>query len=207
MTRSASAEAVIAQTRRAYPTIAGNEDYSAVITERHRARLSAAIDEARSAGATVLTHGDTGNDPAKIAPTVVLGAKPDSMLMREEIFGPVLPVVGYRDLDDAIAIMNGKDRPLALYCFSNERRTHERILASVTLGRSHPQRHPASHRQDGLPFGGIGPSGMGAYHGREGFRRFSHARAVHRIGPVNVFEQLGPPWSTLSRRMGTLLSR
>ena len=201
------AEAVIAQTRRAYPTIAGNEDYSAVITERHRARLSAAIDEARTAGATVLTHSDTGNDPAKIAPTVVLGAKPDSMLMREEIFGPVLPVVGYRDLDDAISIMNGKDRPLALYCFSNERRTHERILASATSGGVTLNGTLLHIAQDGLPFGGIGPSGMGAYHGREGFRRFSHARAVHRIGPVNVFEQLGPPWSTLSRRMGTLLSR
>ena len=201
------ADAVIAATARAYPAIAGNPDYTAIISDRHRQRLHDAIAEARAGGATILTTGDAGNDPAKIAPTVVLDAPADGMLMREEIFGPVLPVVGYRDLDEALAFINARDRPLALYCFSRDRRMRNRILDRATSGGVTLNGTLLHIAQDGLPFGGIGPSGIGAYHGRDGFLRFSHARAVLGIGPINAFERLAPPWGTLARRAGRWLSR
>lgn len=201
------AEAVFDAARRAYPTIAGNTDYSAIISEKHRLRLREAVEEARAGGATVLNLGAGDNDPTKIAPTVVLDPPPDCLLMREEIFGPVLPVVGYRDLAEAIGFINRHDRPLALYCFSNDRKVHAEVLDRTTSGGVTLNGTLLHIAQDSLPFGGIGPSGMGAYHGHDGFRRFSHARAVHRVGPVNMFERLGPPWGLTARRLGRWLAR
>lgn len=203
----AFAEAVIAAARRAYPTLSGNHDYSAIITPRHRERLRAALAEAAAAGATLIRHGDAENDPVKLAPTVVLNAPADSLLLTEEIFGPILPVVGYDDLDQALAFVRERERPLALYCFATDRATSRKVLNGVTSGGVTLNGTLLHIAQDSLPFGGIGPSGMGAYHGYEGFCRFSHARAVHRIGPINVTERLGPPWNSISRLMGKILSR
>jgi coniferyl-aldehyde dehydrogenase len=123
------ADAVMAQARRAYPAIAGNDDYSGLIAERHRRRLADAIDTARAAGATILAHEDEGARAAgKIGPTVILGAPENSLFLTEEIFGPVLPILPYRDLDEAIAFIAARERPLALYCFSNRGRHREHVL-------------------------------------------------------------------------------
>jgi coniferyl-aldehyde dehydrogenase len=127
--------------------------------------------------------------------------------MTEEIFGPVLPVVGYRDLDQAIAYVQERERPLALYCFTDDHRTQARVLDGAMSGGVTLNGTLLHIAQESLPFGGIGPSGMGAYHGQEGFRRFSHARAVHRIGPINAFEKMGPPWGVLARTTARLLAR
>lgn len=201
------AESVIRAAELRYPLIAGNPDYTAIITERHRDRLKAATEEARAAGARVLTHGNAGNDPRKIVPTVVLDPPADSVLMREEIFGPILPVIGYRTLEEAIAMAAAKPRPLALYCFSHDARQRQSVLDGVTSGGVTLNGTLLHIAQDTLPFGGVGPSGMGAYHGHDGFRRFSHARSVYKVGPVNVFERLGPPWSPLARFVVRWLSR
>lgn len=201
------ADAVIAAAARSYPSIAGNVDYSAIISERHRIRLRDAIDEARASGAIVLTHGDAGNDPNKIAPTVILDAPADGLLMREEIFGPVLPVIGYEGLDDAIAHVRAGERPLALYCFADDPRLTDTVLDGATSGGVTLNGTLLHIAQDTLPFGGIGASGMGAYHGHDGFRRLSHARSVHAVGPINGFEMLGPPWGRMSAWAARLLSR
>ena len=204
----AFAEAVMAQARRAYPAIAGNDDYSGLIAERHRRRLADAIDAARAAGATVLSHEDEGaRAQGKIGPTVILGAPEGSLLLTEEIFGPVLPVLPYRDLGEAIAFIAARDRPLALYCFSNRRRDRERVLGGAISGGVTLNGTLLHVAQEHLPFGGVGPSGIGAYHGREGFKRFSHARAVHKVGFVNVFERLGPPWGKLAQALGRRLGK
>jgi coniferyl-aldehyde dehydrogenase len=137
----------------------------------------------------------------------VLDALPDSVLLTEEIFGPVLPVVAYDTLETALDFVNARARPLALYCFTGDRRTRERILDGATSGGVTVNGTLLHIAQDNLPFGGVGASGMGAYHGRDGFLRFSHARAVYAVGPVNVFERLGPPWGALARRVGQFLSR
>ncbi|KQT53942.1 MULTISPECIES: coniferyl aldehyde dehydrogenase [unclassified Aureimonas] len=201
------AQAVIDATQLRYRTIAGNGDYTAIISERHRDRLCAAIEEARAGGAEIVVHGDAARDPARIAPTVVLDPGADSLLMREEIFGPVLPVVGYRTLDEAIAFVAARERPLALYCYSHDAATHARVLGGATSGGVTLNGTLLHIAQDGLPFGGLGPSGMGAYHGRDGFRRFSHARAVYKVGAINVFERLGAPWSRATRMIARWLAR
>ncbi len=127
--------------------------------------------------------------------------------MREEIFGPILPVIGYRDLDEAVSIIADRERPLALYCYSNDREFRQGILRQVTSGGVTINGTLLHIAQDALPFGGIGPSGMGAYHGREGFLRLSHARGIYQVGPVNFFERLGPPWGRLARVAAKFLAR
>jgi coniferyl-aldehyde dehydrogenase len=202
------AEAVMAQARRAYPAIAGNSDYSGLISERHRNRLAEAIEAARAAGATVLSHEDEGaRAEGKIGPTVILGAAEGSLFLDEEIFGPVLPVLPYRDLDEALAFIAARDRPLALYCFSNRRRDRDKVLDGAISGGVTLNGTLLHVAQESLPFGGVGASGIGAYHGREGFRRFSHPRAVHKIGFVNVFERLGPPWGKMAQALGRRLAK
>jgi coniferyl-aldehyde dehydrogenase len=204
----AFAEAVMAQVRRSYPTIARNDDYSGLISERHRRRLADAIESARTAGATVLAHEDDGaRAEGKIGPTLVIGAPVDSLFLTEEIFGPVLPILPYRDLEEAVAFIAARDRPLALYCFSNRGADRERVLGGAMSGGVTLNGTLLHVAQEHLPFGGVGPSGIGAYHGREGFRRFSHARAVHKVGFVNVFEKLGPPWGKMAQALGRRLSK
>jgi coniferyl-aldehyde dehydrogenase len=203
---AAFAQLLIEEARRGYPSIA-NDDYTSVITERHQARLNAAIEEAAAAGAVIIRHGGQHAGTRKIAPTVVLGAPAGGLLLREEIFGPVLPVVPYEHLDDALAFVNARDRPLALYCFTTDKRIRAKVLDGATSGGVTLNGTLLHAGHDGLPFGGIGASGMGAYHGRDGFRRFSHARAVHAIGAINALERLGPPWGKLAARATRFLLR
>lgn len=204
----AFADAVMAQVRRSYPAIAGNDDYSGMISERHRQRLTDAIEAARKAGATVLVHEDEGaRAEGKIGPTILLGAPEGTLFLTEEIFGPVLPILSYRSLEEAIAFVGARERPLALYCFSNSRRDRRRVLDGAISGGVTLNGTLMHVAQENLPFGGVGASGIGAYHGHEGYKRFSHARAVHRIGFVNVFERLGPPWGKMAQALGRRLAK
>jgi coniferyl-aldehyde dehydrogenase len=203
---AAFAAAVIEAARRGYPSIANN-DYTSLISERHQARLNAAVEAAAAAGAVIIRHGGDHGGARKIPPTVVLGAPAGGLLLREEIFGPVLPVVPYERLEDALAFVNARDRPLALYCFTNDKRVRAKVLDGATSGGVTLNGTLLHAGHDGLPFGGIGASGMGSYHGRDGFRRFSHARAVHAIGAINPLERLGPPWGRLAARATRFLLR
>ena len=202
------AKAVIAHARISYPDLAQNPDYTSIVSDRHYQRLADAVDQARAAGATVLTtDGEGQGNGRKLAPTVVINAPHDGVLMLEEIFGPVLPILGYDSLDDALAFISDRDRPLALYAFSRKDEVLDRILdrsisGGVTLNGT--MLHAA---QDDMAFGGIGPSGMGGYHGKDGFHRFSHARSVFKPGFINVFEKLGPPWGGLAHNVASLLAR
>jgi coniferyl-aldehyde dehydrogenase len=154
----------------------------------------------------VLTHEDTGaREARKIGPAIILNAPEETLFLTEEIFGPVLPIIPYDTLDDAIAFVTARERPLALYAFSRDRRTHERVLDGALSGGVTLNGTILHVGQEDLPFGGVGPSGIGAYHGIEGFRRFSHARAVHKIGFINGLETLGPPWGKLAERLGRRL--
>jgi coniferyl-aldehyde dehydrogenase len=202
------ADALLAEIRRAFPRLAGNDDYSAVISPRHRARLEQAVEEARAAGARILAHDDAAaKAEGKVPPTLILGAPESTLFLTEEIFGPILPIVPYRDLEAALDFVNRRDRPLALYCFSDRRAEQERVLGGTLSGGVTLNGTLLHVAQEHLPFGGVGPSGIGAYHGQEGFKRFSHARAVHKVGFVNVFEKLGPPWGKMARRLGKMLAK
>ena len=204
----AFAAAVIASARTKYPSLAQNPDYTSIISPRHHARLTSAIEEARAGGARILCLDDDGtNAHRKIPPTVVLDTPADSLLMREEIFGPILPIVGYDSLEEVAEIINARDRPLALYAFSKDRRRLDKILDRSISGGVTLNGTLLHAGQESMAFGGVGASGMGGYHGHDGFLRFSHARSVHKIGFINVFEKLGPPWGGLAARVSGFLSR
>lgn len=202
----ALAHELLHQARRAYPAVADNDQYSAIISQRHHERLADAIGQAREAGARVIAHEDEGaRERRKIGPTIILDTPADSLFLTEEIFGPVLPIVPYDGLDEAAAFVAARERPLALYCFSKDQRQHDRVLDRILSGGVTLNGTILHVGQDSLPFGGVGPSGIGAYHGVEGFRRFSHARAVHKIGFINAMERLGPPWGKMAERLGQRL--
>ena len=122
----------------------------------------------------------------KIAPTLVLDPTDAMLCMQEELFGPVLPIVGYGQLDDAIRFVNERPRPLALYYFGHARANVERVLAETVSGGVTINETLLHILQDDLPFGGVGPSGMGAYHGRDGFEAFSHKKAVYRQSRIST---------------------
>ena len=194
------AEEIMAAARRAYPQVAANPDYSSIISDRHYARLAGAVEEARKAGAAVLQHQEPeAASRRKLGPTVVIDPPRESLLMREEIFGPVLPVLPYDSLEDAVQTINARDRPLALYVMTNSDENRTRVLGRTTSGGVTVNGTLLHCAQDDLPFGGVGPSGIGAYHGHEGFKRFSHARAVYKVGFLNGFEMIGAPYGRLTR--------
>jgi coniferyl-aldehyde dehydrogenase len=147
----------------------------------------------------------TGHSPERAAqrahtlpPTLVLDVRDDMRIMQEEIFGPLLPIVAYRDLDEAIAFVNARPRPLALYHFGSSAANRRQVLARTTSGGVTINGTLLHYVQDDLPFGGVGPSGLGAYHGREGFRAFSHHKAVFEKSRWNGSAFLRPPFGRLT---------
>jgi coniferyl-aldehyde dehydrogenase len=194
------AEAILAEAKRLYPSISDNPDYTAIISDRHYQRLTNAIEEARNAGAQVLTIAEeAASNSRKIPPTIIVDPPRDSLLMREEIFGPVLPIVSSDSLEDALRVINERERPLALYVLTNSEANRRKILGRTISGGVTLNGTLMHVAQNDLPFGGVGPSGMGAYHGLDGFKRFSHARAIHRVGFMNGFERLAPPYGKLQK--------
>lgn len=204
-------QAVVDGLRRAatamYPTLLGNPDYTAIINDRHHQRLTDWIEDARAKGARVEVVNPTGEDFAasnsrKMPLTIVRDVTDDMTLMQEEIFGPVLPIRRYTAIDKAIDYVNGRDRPLALYYFGEDEREQRRVLDRTISGGVTINDVIFHVSVEGLPFGGIGPSGMGSYHGRDGFRTFSHAKAVYRQPKIDVARLAGlkPPYGAATRR-------
>jgi len=186
-----------------FPSLRGNPDYTSIVNERHHARLLGYLQDAKAKGATlrVLGQAEETFDDRRIAPTVVLGVDDTMDVMREEIFGPILPVVPYDGIDAAIAHINARARPLSLYYFGNDRAEQERVLARTVVGGVTINDTILHLTMDDLPFGGIGPSGMGAYHGFDGFRTFSHARPVYRQARFDISAMLRPPYGTMVDRL------
>jgi coniferyl-aldehyde dehydrogenase len=177
-----------------YPTLKDNPDYTSVINQRHYDRLKGYIDEARSKGAKVVeinpAREDLRQQPYhKIAPTIILDPTDDMKVMQDEIFGPVLPVKTYKNVDDAIGYINAKPRPLGLYYFGEEAGEKEKVLTRTTSGGVTVNDTIMHVAMEDLPFGGVGPSGMGAYHGIDGFRQFSHRKAVYQQPTSNFVEK------------------
>jgi coniferyl-aldehyde dehydrogenase len=187
-------KAVIGAAEAMYPRINGNPDYTSIVSDRHHTRLGELVAEAEAAGATVLRHADTPTGNLRhMQPTVVIDPPLDGRLMREEIFGPILPVISTGGVDEAIAFINARPRPLALYAYTKNTQTERHILDRTISGGVTINGTLLHCGQDDMPFGGTGASGIGAYHGREGFLQFSHARAVHKPGFFSGFELMKPP--------------
>jgi coniferyl-aldehyde dehydrogenase len=184
--------------------------YTSIIDEKSYRRLRATLEDAEARGATVvpLVPGAAFDDGLrKIPPHLVLDVREDMTIMREEIFGPLLPVMTYRDLDEVIAYVNSKDRPLGFYVFTHDRAREEKLLYSTISGGvtvNNCMLHVAQHD---LPFGGIGASGMGHYHGFEGFLEFSKLRPVFENPRVSLLSMFYPPYTARHRRTLDLLLR
>jgi coniferyl-aldehyde dehydrogenase len=197
---TAFGKAVIGAAEAMFPTLNGNPDYTAIISDRHHTRLTELVAEAEQAGATVLRHHDTPRGNIRhVAPTVVIDPPLDGRLMREEIFGPILPVISTGGTDEAIAFVNERPRPLALYAYTKNAATERKILDRTISGGVTINGTLLHCGQDDMPFGGVGASGMGAYHGKEGFMQFSHKRAVHKPGFFSGFEFMKPPHGKKTR--------
>jgi acyl-CoA reductase-like NAD-dependent aldehyde dehydrogenase len=185
-----------------YPAIATNPDYSAIINQRHMTRLKSYLDEAREGGAIVTSLANCDLSTQKIAPTIVTNAKAASSLMCEEIFGPLLPLVTYDNIDEAIDYVNARARPLALYYFGHDRNEQESILNRTVAGGVSVNETIMHVSQEALPFGGVGPSGMGAYHGKYGFDTFSKLKPIFHQSRFNSLFLLKPPYG---KRIDALL--
>ncbi|MBU2923172.1 coniferyl aldehyde dehydrogenase [Colwellia sp. 1_MG-2023] len=188
-----------------YPSVADNNDYGAIINDMQLQRLNQWLEDARAKGA-ILTP--LGNDnlqdclsAGKIPLTLVNNVNDEMLLMQEEIFGPILPIVSYKDIDDAIAYVNARPRPLALYLCSHNTDIQQMVLEKTHAGGVCLNDAAMHVAQDDMPFGGIGPSGMGHYHGHEGFLTFSKAKSVFKKGKINTASTAFPPYNKLVHKL------
>lgn len=191
---------------RMYPTLLANDDYTSVVNGRHRDRLQGLLDDAVEKGAELITvnpgNEDFANTNSNKMPLQVLRNVSDDMkVMQEEIFGPILPVKTYEATEEAISYVNGRARPLGLYYFGTDA-GEERAVLDRTISGGVTVNDVIFHvAAEELPFGGIGPSGMGSYHGHDGFRTFSHAKAIYRQPKLDLAGLAGfkPPYGKKTR--------
>ncbi len=200
-------ESMRAYVRRAYAEPANSPDFTSVASERQFQRLTAWLAEARARGATVIELGDSDPTRRILAPTLVVGAPVDVRLMQEEIFGPILPLVPADSVDAAIAFVNARPRPLALYHFDHDRKRTARVLERTIAGGVTINDTLLHIAQSELPFGGIGPSGMGAYHGLAGFLTFTKQKPVLYQARFSSLALMRPPYGKLADLLLRFLTR
>lgn len=196
-------------TARLYPDIANNRQYASIATDKHYRRLVELRDNAVNAGARSESLSDVTDRPEQrlLTPTLLTGVRDDMPVMQEEIFGPLLPLMPYDTFDEAIEYAANHPRPLALYLFEQDQARINRVLARTHAGGvtlNDTLYHIAQHK---LPFGGVGPSGMGGYHGEAGFRTFSHMKPVFRQARLNGVRLFNPPYGKRFRQLLEILLR
>ncbi|MBO9495201.1 coniferyl aldehyde dehydrogenase [Thalassotalea sp. G20_0] len=195
--------------RKMYPRVNGNNDYTSIINDRHHQRLLKLLADAKAQGATIHTPGNEEiNDGSRRIPIHLIENPTDNMgIMQEEIFGPLLPVIGIDSLDEAIQFVQQRPRPLALYYFGSDTNNQETVLAQTHSGGVCINECLLHVAVEDMPFGGIGPSGMGHYHGHEGFLTFSKAKSVLTKGKLNSTKMIYPPYGGwLQKKMLKFLS-
>ena len=189
--------------RKLYPKVAGNPHYTAILNQRHYDRITGYITEAQALGAEVITAEDPelGREQRQLPLTMIVNPPADSTVMKDEIFGPVLPIIGYDGDHAAVDFVNSRSTPLALYLLSTDKRRQQKWLARVPSGSAVVNDLMVGYLQNDLPFGGLGGSGYGAYHGREGFDAMSHLRPVmyqrEIFGRTGV-QMLYPPYNVIA---------
>ena len=203
------ADKLQASMRRMFGTTADNKDYTSVISERHYARLESLLSDAAAKGARIM-QAATPDDPAwkskrKFPPTIVLGATADMTIMQEEIFGPLLPVIGYKHAAEPIAYVNRHDRPLALYWFGKDEVARDEVLTRTISGGVTVNDCLFHFTQINQPMGGVGASGTGAYHGEWGFNALSKLKPVFYRSPFNRLADLYPPYGGKIARLQKML--
>ena len=194
-------KASVEVTSEMYPEMKDNDDFTSIINQRHFDRIQGYIEDAKEKGAEVVEINPSNEDFTqqphhKIPPTIVLNPSDDMKIMQEEIFGPVLPVKTYKEVNEPVNYINSKDRPLGLYYFGEDNVEKEFVLENTTSGGVTVNDVISHIQMEDLPFGGVGPSGMGSYHGYDGFKEFSHAKAVYKQSKLNLMKLAGlvPPY-------------
>ena len=186
-----------------YPSLKDNEDYTSIINQKHFERIKTYLEDAKEKGAELIeinpNEEDLSQQPHfKIPPTLVLNPTEEMKLMQEEIFGPVLPVKAYERVEESVEYINQKDRPLGLYYFGSDKKEQDYVLKNTTSGGVTLNDVISHITQENLPFGGVGPSGMGSYHGYDGFKEFSHAKSIYKQTKLNLNKLAGlvPPYKS-----------
>jgi coniferyl-aldehyde dehydrogenase len=192
-----------------FPQMTDTPDYSAIISDRHFERLSAILAEARASGVALVELGEATQmqSARKIPITLAIDPPRDLRLMQDEIFGPILPIVSYDDVDDAIAYVNDGDRPLALYWFGRNGAVRDQVLARTVSGGVTINDTNWHVVQENLPFGGVGASGHGAYHGEAGFATFSHLKPVFEQSRFANTRIIQPPYTPRTEKILKLIQR
>lgn len=199
-TEKSLGEAIIKVAQHQFDDSATDDAYTAIVSDRHYERLNGMIEEARTGGAEILQpkhDAEAARAGRKIPPTVVINPPADSRLMTEEIFGPVLPIIGYSELDAATDHVADRDHPLALYVYSTDKTEAERVLDNTMSGGAGVNINLLHLSVPDLPFGGVGASGQGSYHGEHGFLTFTHERSVFRTGKWHPSRLLAPPYGKM----------
>jgi coniferyl-aldehyde dehydrogenase len=176
-----------------------NDDYTSVVSKRHLDRLNAYLEDARGKGGDVIALNPNEEDFSrqshhKMAPHIVVNATDDMLVMQDEIFGPILPIKTYNNVQECVAFVNEHPRPLGLYYFGSDAGERDYVLHNTTSGGVTINDVFFHVAQEDLPFGGVGPSGMGAYHGKEGFMEFSHRKSVYKQAGADVLAVIRPPY-------------
>jgi aldehyde dehydrogenase (NAD+) len=189
------------------PDPKASPDYCRLIDDRAFARLKGYVDSAVKGGAKVAFGGEADAASRYLSPTILVDVPPDAAVMQDEIFGPVLPVLTYKKPEDAVDFVRARPPPLALYVFARSRREADSVLDGTASGGACVNNTIFHLANPDLPFGGVGPSGLGNYHGRAGFRCFSHERAVLRQRGNPLSRLLSPPYSGRMNRLTARLAR
>ncbi len=192
-----------------YPNLASNPDYTSIVSPQHFARLQSLIDEAGQHGAQAIALSDATSDVAsrRLPPVLLTQVNDDMRVMQEEIFGPVLPVMPYGSLEQAIAYINAHPRPLALYLFEKSHANINKMMTNTVAGGVSINDTLLHIAQDDLPFGGVGASGMGAYHGEYGFQTLSKMKPIFHQSAINGLSLFKPPYGRTFKMMMRLLVR
>jgi coniferyl-aldehyde dehydrogenase len=185
-----------------YPTLLKNPQYTSVVNDRHFQRLTENLEDARSKGGEVIEINPAGENFAeqqgtyKIPPTIIKNTSEDMRVLEEEIFGPLLPIKTYKDFAETIRYVNSKPRPLAVYYFGSDDKEERDVLDRTTSGGVCLNDVIMHIMQEDLPFGGVGPAGMGSYHGFDGFKTFSHAKSIYKQAKADIAGLAGmrPPY-------------
>lgn len=191
-----------------FPTLLDNPDVVSIINERHKLRIQSYIDDAKEKGARVIELNPANEDFTKqtgnkLPLHLIINPSDDMLCMQEEIFGPILNIKSYQNFDDTLSYINARPHPLALYYFGKDSEEEQRVLKETIAGGVSINDVLMHFTCDDMPFGGVGPSGMGSYHGFEGFKTFSHAKPVFKQGKVNLGKLAGtlPPYGDKMEKM------
>ncbi|MEY4764137.1 MAG: hypothetical protein RI907_810, partial [Pseudomonadota bacterium] len=176
-------------------------DFTHVINQRHTQRIAGLLQDAKDKGARVIVGGDVDVSTCYIAPTLIDNVPANATIMEEEIFGPVLPLIGYRDIDQVVRTINAGPKPLALYIFSRDKLRTRQLIQRTSSGGVAINHCVLHYAHGNLPFGGVNNSGIGNAHGEYGFKAFSHERGVLKSGPIMMAKMFFPPYTGLKQKL------